>query len=239
VVRSVSAPAIVVLAAAALSGCVSTQTSNARLLLRNERTLASQSSVRVTRSNPDVAVTAVTLIRSGRGTAVVVGLRNLERHPLSDLPIAVGVRERGGREQYLNGGANRPYFDTHVASLASSAAAIWVLTVSSRVARARPFARVGFATLPASTAALTLPRIAAVAVDSARALHVALVNRSGVPQYGLQVYAAATRGGHYVAAGRASLAALAGGARAELRLALVGAPSGAQLQLFAPATIFN
>jgi hypothetical protein len=93
--------------------------------------------------------------------------------------------------------------------------------------------------VPASTTASALPRIEVLAGQSGPGLRVAVLNRSGVPQYDLQVYAAATRGGRYVAAGRASLAALAGGARAHVGVALLGAPTGAQVLLSAPATIFN
>ena len=47
-----------VAAATTLTGCVSTQTKNARTVLVNQRALDSESSVRVTRSNPDVSVQA-------------------------------------------------------------------------------------------------------------------------------------------------------------------------------------
>jgi hypothetical protein len=240
VVRSVRPLGLALLAASALSGCVSTQTKNARTLVINERTLDAQSSLRVTRINPRVAVTTVALIRSRRATALVVRLRNLGRSPLSDLPISVGVLDRSGHRQYLNRGINLPYFNTHVASLGGSSTALWVLTIRSVVAPgSRPFAHVGLPTLPASTTAATLPRIEVLAAHSGRGLRLAVLNRSGVPQYDLQVYAAATPRGRYVAAGRASLAALDGGGRAHVGVRLLGAPSGAQVLLSAPPTIFN
>jgi hypothetical protein len=251
VARSVSPRLAVRLAVAgsaltALSGCVSTQQKNARTVLVNERTLASQSAVSVTRRNPAVAVTAVSLLRSGRSGAVVVEVRNRSARPVSDLPISVGIRTRSGRTTYLNRAANLAYLDTHIASIAAHAGTIWVLTVRrARMLSGRPFAIVGFAHVPASTSQGSLPLIdiatAPARLIGARGgeLRVAVRDASGVPQYALPVYAIALRDGRPVAAGRATIATLEGGARTTLAMKLLGTPVGASMQLSAPPTIFN
>jgi hypothetical protein len=243
-----------------LAGCVSTQTRNARLVIENERTVDSQAPVRVTRLNPQVAVTGVHLIRVSGGAAVAVSLHNLASHPLSDLPISTGIAGRNGTRYYLNRKANLNYFDTHVAALGAGAVTTWVLPLRRiSLPRGRLFAAVGFAKIPASTTARTLPTIdasivvaAAAAAAGARAraggragakagdgLEIAVENRSAVPQMRLPVYAVATKAGRFVGAGRATVAELSGGERRTLRLQLLGTSTGARLELFVPPTIFN
>jgi hypothetical protein len=229
-----------------LCGCVSTQTKNARTLLINQRTLDTETALRVTRADPGIAVTAVALIHSGDGTAVVVRLRNRSGYAVSDLPISVGIRSAGGQRRYLNRTANLGYYDTHVASIAAGGAALWVLTTRDRTPRAvTPFAAVGFADLPASTHARSLPQIRVLAVAGAAAtrsvdaLRVSVFNVSGIPQDGLPVYAVGTRNGRPIDAGSTVLGSLNGGSRTTLALHLLGATTGAHFQFSAPATIFN
>jgi hypothetical protein len=230
----------------ALSGCVTTQQTNARTVLVNERTLESQSAVSVTRPNPAVAVTAVSLLRSGATDAVVVRVRNRSARPISDLPISVGIRTRSGRAIYLNRAANLAYLDTHIASIGAHAGTIWVFTVHrAPVLGGRPFAVVGLARVPATTSQHSLPPIDVAAAPPNRTggrggeLRVAVTDASGVPQYGLPVYAVALRDGRPVAAWRTTIATLDGGARTTLAVKLLGTPIGAAIQLSAPPTIFN
>jgi len=251
------------LAAVALAGCVSTQTKNARTLLVNARTLDAESRVRVTTPDPDVTVSGVQLVRSALGDAVVVTVRNDAAHPVSDLPISVGLRVRGQKPSYLNGAANLPYFATHVTAIEPSATATWVLTIrhtptALHRAGSHLFAVVGEAQRPASTRARSLPRLearlatAATGASGASAsasasapapasgrLVVTVANGSGVPQIGLPVYAVATRAGHVVGAASGSVGELDGGSRARLSLKLFGTTTGATVQLSALPTIFN
>ncbi len=241
--RPLGAIAAAGVAAAGLCGCVSTQTKNARLVLQNERTLAMESSVRVTRTNPDVAVAQVATVRAAGGSAVVVTLRNRSSRPLSDLPIAVRLRLRAGGRTHvsqLNGGANLAYFDTHLASIPAHGTTIWVLDTRRLPPGARPVVKVGLATVPATTRARFLPRLRVRALASGHAgeLSVSVRDLSGVPQYGLPVYAVALRGGRPVGAATASVSTLAPGARTTVHLRLPDSASGA-LELSAPATIFN
>ena len=62
---------------------------------------------------------------------------------------------------------------------------------------------------------------------------------SGVPQYDLDVYAVALRGGRYVAAGRASLEHLGVSKSAHLTLPVTGDAKGTRIHVFAPQTLFE
>jgi len=64
-------------------------------------------------------------------------------------------------------------------------------------------------------------------------------NPTGVPQYKLEVYAWAQKGGRYVAAGHADLSFLNGGDTATVHVPLVGDPRGARIHVEAPPSIFQ
>jgi hypothetical protein len=224
-----------------LSGCVSTQTKNARTLLINQRTIDAEQSVRVKHADPEISVTSVRLIRADHGTAVVVRLRNDAKTAVSDLPISVGVGS-GRARRYLNGAANLPYFSTHIASIGPGQSSLWVLgSVPAPPAHARPFGLVGAATDPVSIHSGSVPqlRVTAGAAAAGGILRAVVSNPTGVPQYGLQVYAVGTRDGRTVAAGSYTIAGLAGGAHDTALVHVTGATTGADFQLLAPATIFK
>jgi hypothetical protein len=234
-----------VLLSAGLAGCVTTQEKNARTLLINARTLASESAVHVRRQNAAVTVVSVGFVPGAAHApgAIAVALRSSSAHALSDLPISIAIASRSGRRVYLNGRANSDYYDAHVPVIPVGARVSWVLPGVSRseLRGGRLFAVVGVAGTPPSTSASVLPRITATAAGQAASdrLPVAIANESSVPQYGLQVYATAIRAGRIVAAARTAIGELDGGARTRVSLPLTGTTAGAAVELFAPPTIFK
>jgi hypothetical protein len=246
VVRSAKATAAIAAAtslAATVSGCVTTQERNSWTLLTNARTLASQKAVHVTRINHGVRVQTVTLVRGGSGAAIVVRLRNLTERPLTDLPISVGIDGAKTTRTYLNRKANLDYYDTHVPAIGAGASAIWVLPLAADQTKlsGRPFADVGFARQPPSTLVQRLPRIAVQQEGASHGaqLRLELSNRSGLPQLGVQVYAVSAHASRYVAAGRASIGDLGGGATSTVGITLRGSPEHGSVELSAPPTIFK
>lgn len=235
--------------AAVLPGCVTTQEKNSWKLLVNARTLAAQKAVRVTHQNPGVRVERVQLVRVGNGRvgAVAVRVRNLTRRPLTDLPISVGVPGPKHAKTYLNDKANIDYYDTHVPAIPAARTTIWVLPVTAKqakdlkVLKGRPFAVVGDATSPASTTVQQLPQIGTAQRGAGFGSHlkVSIDNHSGLPQFGLQVYAVAVKDGAYVAAARKTIRNLGGGASATVGMTLLGNPAHGSVQLSALPTIFH
>ena len=227
-----------------LSGCVTTQQVAARARLVDARIRASQEPLRLTQRNPDVSVTRLSLVRGPAGTAVAVALRDTSARSLTDLPIAVGVMTLAGRKHYLNRAANLDYFDSHVAALAPRRVVMWVFTSARRLAvTGRLFAEVGVSQLAAPPAG-ALPQIEVTRERTAsrsgeRTLRLSVANRSGIPQYGLQVDAVALRRGADVAAGRATVPHLGTHGTATLRLTLLGSLRGATVSLSALPTIFQ
>lgn len=219
--RSAS-PVIVLLAALVLSGCVTTQRRNERYKLRADRTLAGRKAVRVTTATTAVAVERVTALRARRGGAVVVELRNRTARALSDLPISVRVGATA-----LNARAGLGFFQAHVAAIGPHARVSWVFTTRRRIPRGRAGAIVG----PAARTPASLPAI------SARAAVVR--NATGVPQYGLPVYALVRRGGRYVAAGATTVDELGSHGSARVSIPLIGDRRGGAIAYEALPTIFR
>jgi hypothetical protein len=224
-------------AAVLLAGCVTTQDRNTRAKLSAERQIAARTPLRLGARNTEVEVVRSALVRTRGATAVVVELRSRARTPLTDLPIAVGVRTRGGKTPALNGGRNLDWFETHVAALAPGATTTWVFTARRRVpAGARAYARVGVPLTKPTSQASALPHLQASNLGRGR---VRVRNDSDIPQVDLPVYAVARVGGRYVAAGRASIPKLSGNDEATVAVPLVGARDTPQTQVHVLPTIFE
>ena len=225
-----------------LAGCVSTQEKNARARLVAERTLAGRRPLRVVERSSDVRVLRTSLVRGrGRASAIVVELRNRGEEPLTDVPVAVGLRGRDGRRTPLNGGRGLDWFQTHVPAIGGGERVAWVFLTRRPVAAGRPYAIAGAsAGAVTSEASGALPQIAAAVTARGRAVRVALDNRSDIPQYGLQVYAIARdAAGRPVAAGKATVRHLPTHGRASARVALAGAPGRHAVRVRALPTIFE
>jgi hypothetical protein len=250
--------AVASLALLASVGCDSTQDKNARAELQAKRELASRELPAVRRAHPDVRVERVGLVRgAAKGSAaIVVELSSTAAQPLTDVPIAVGVRGRGGR-RLLNAKRNLDWFQTHVPAIPADGTVTWVFKGARDIAAGdRPFAKVG---LPRRlSSASSLPRVDATAEPAAAAVarkpakagkkprtakapaaRVTVDNASDVPQFGLQVYAYARRGNRYVAAGKTEVAELGSGQRRTVAVPLAGAARERSLRVEAIPTIFD
>jgi hypothetical protein len=235
-----------VVALTLLAGCDSTQQQAARARLKAERFIASASPTVVRRSNADVRVVGVMLLRGSAGDAITVRLRSRATQPLNDLPISVGIVARGGRRVYLNAAANVDYFKAHLASIGARGSVTWVFTTPRRLpVSAAPFAVVGARASVPPTAVRALPRIDVAQAQAPTAssrgwrLRVRVSNVSAVPQYELQVYAVGLERGRSVAAGRATIGQLGTGSSQTLSLSLLGDRRPRAVELQALPTIFQ
>ena len=213
-----------------LGGCTTTQQKSARAKVVANRLLAARKPLLVKRANPSVGILRTTIV--GR-RAVVVRLRNRRPQVAEDLPITVGIRHGG----YFNRRGDLDYLETHVPAIAAGGEATWVFTSTRRIgARGTPFARVG-GSAAKPPAALPEVRVSVVAVRGAT-VTARVTNPSDIPQYGLGVFAYATRGGRPVAAGRAVIRHLGTGAATSVRIPVAGSLRGAALHVdAAPSTL--
>jgi hypothetical protein len=241
--RAVLPAALAVMLAAAGAGCDSTEQKAARAHVQAARIIASEHPLLVTHADPRLRILGVTLVRRGTRLAVAVRLRNQISHPLSDVPISVGLRGHG-RTIYLNRAGGLDYFQTHVAEIPARSAVTWVLSTRARRGVAgSPFAIAGRESSPPITTALSIPRIRAVLAGSrlghgAGTIQVTVTNLSAVPQYQLQVYALGQGRAAYSALGSASVPHLGTGSSTTMSIDLIGR-SRARIELEALPTLFR
>ena len=226
------------LAMTALTGCVSTQQRSAWSHLHAQRLLASRLAVRVPSQPSPVAVTSVSVLRSGPASIVVVALRNDAAHPVSDLPISVGTARRGHPGTYLNGAPGSAYFQTHAPALAAHADGVFMLPLPHALPPGRLFARVGARSATGLPPPRRLPRLN-IGVMGGNPPRITVSNPTNVPQEQLEVYVWAAQGSRIVAAGAASLPSLDAGARASVAPPLLGDPSAGVLHVQSNPTIFD
>jgi hypothetical protein len=238
----VAVGAVALLALGALTGCDSTQQKNGRAELKAKRELGSRKLPVPARGNPHVRVVRAALVRGKAGSgAIVVKLRGTGPKPLTDVPIAVGIRGSDGRSRLVNAKRHLNWFQTHVPAIPAGGTVTWVYKGARGVkAGDRAFAKVGVPPRPALSSASSLPEIdAAPAPGHAAKRRVSVENVSDVPQYGLQVYAFAQQGGRYVAAGKTEIEHLGTGQRVTVAVPLTGSVRKRPLRVEAIPTMFE
>jgi hypothetical protein len=229
-------------AVTALAGCDSTQQKNARAELKAKRELGSRELPATARRNPHVRVERVALVRGKAGSgAIVVKLRGTGPKPLTDVPIAVGIRGSDGQSRLVNAKRHLNWFQTHVPAIPAGGTVTWVYKGARGVKGGdRAFAKVGVPAKPVLSSASSLPQIDAAPTSGGGAKRrVSVENVSDVPQYGLQVYAFARRGGRYLAAGKTEIEHLGTGQRVTVAVPLTGSARKQPLRVEAIPTMFD
>jgi hypothetical protein len=190
--------------------------------------------LQITRPSAKVKVTATTIVHDSEGAAAVVTVRNISGTPLRDVPIQITVRNAHGATVYTNAVVGLSPTLASVALIPAHAVQTWIDDqVQATGTPASVSAKVGEGT-PVSG---SIPQLSVVGAHlSESEAEGSLVNHSAVAQQELVVDAVARRGGRIVAAGRAVLASAAAGASTPFQIFFVGDPSGAQLQVSAPAS---
>lgn len=227
--------ATLVFVGAALSGCATTQDANKRASIQADRTLASRKALELHGTDRDVQVVSTTVINGKEGSAVVAVLRNRGSRPVNDLPIEVGPE--GGDP--VNARPNVPYFQSHAPAIPPGEEATWVYVSKDPLGSNRAFVRVGAHPTPPLSTADHVSELDAGGQGDGSSVKADVTNDTGVPQYDLDVYAVARKGGRLVAAGRANLEHLGVTDRAHLTLPVIGDAKGARIQIFAPQTLFQ
>jgi hypothetical protein len=220
--------------ATVVSGCATTQDANKRASINADRILASRQPLDLKGADRDVQVVRTSVINGKDGSAIVVVLRNRGDEPVNDLPIEVGPE--GG--EAVNTRPNVPYFQSHAPAIGPGQKATWVYVSKEPLHSSAAFAKVGTAANP-PTRAGSVSELDTGGSARGSSVRAEVTNDLGIPQYDLDVYAVARRGGRYVAAGRANLEHLGVSKTARFTLPLVGDAKGAHVQIFAPQTLFQ
>jgi hypothetical protein len=224
-----------------LAGCTTTQHEAQRMQVDSARERAAVLTTKVTSANPLVGASVSAAVAQGGKTALIVSVHNSGHKAVTDLPISVGYSLPGRRRVYLNAGAGLYYFQAHLPAIFAGQSRVWVYTANRALPDgARLFADVG--SKPSVPALLTESNVRiGLKLDGSTGtkLQIGLENSTSVPQYQLQLYAYAKRGGRYVAAANHTVTDLGAGSHQNLTLKLVGAAQGATVQVEAIPTILQ
>jgi hypothetical protein len=224
-----------------LCGCQTTMERSAELQRIAKHTVLASQGVSVRRESKSVKVLYGTVVRSGEGTAVVVGVRNTSSRTLENAPIEIAVRDARGRIIYSNDQAGLDPSLTHISELGPGAEGVWVDDqVQATGAPASVSALVGEGSRAPGPAPALSVSAARVTDEGAAGTGASgtVTNRSNVTQEHLVVYALARRGSRIVAAGRAIVPEAPPGAKVPYQVYFVGDPHGARVSASAPATTF-
>jgi uncharacterized membrane protein YgcG len=269
-------PPLTVLALAglltALGGCESTQERSARLEAAAKREKAAhpeqvQHGLSIAHVSTRAHVVSATAVHDSEGAAAAVTVTNTSSRALTSVPIAIAVRDAGGRVVYQNNTPGLESALTAIPSIPAHGTITWVddqvsttsgspAGVSATVGEATPSPGSGGSGGAAGrgsgsggagggggSGGAAEPRIEVRGTRMTEAstgeVSGAVHNASTVVQRRLIVYVLARRGATIVAAGRAELPELVAGASLPFHAFLIGSPAGARLEASAPPSTFG
>ncbi|HEY4428626.1 MAG TPA: hypothetical protein VGN08_10515 [Solirubrobacteraceae bacterium] len=229
-----------VLVALALTGCETTAQKSAKLERAAKRLAAGRqatpAATAVTHPSSIVRVVRASLIRSSEGAAAIVTLRNASSKALTDLPIAITVKDAAGRTLFQNNATGLEAALVSVPSLAPHATVTWVDdqipagaggpgagTVIARVGESRARAK-SIPRLPVTGLHLIEDPTNGIGASGV------VTNGSATSQRSLVVFVLATRGGVIVAAGRAVVPEAPAHSARPFTVFFIGDPHGTRLQ---------
>jgi hypothetical protein len=241
-----------------LSGCASTESESARLGREGAKLVAATGTVGLGAVNQVVHVGQAALVQSEGRTAAAVQLTDTGSLPQAGVPVLIDVLSAKGASLYRNNTQGIEPSLQEMPLLRPHQSAWWVddqvlangtpSSVKVRVGAAKANATAaGYGTgrgtatsKPAppspSPPAGVSPDVQASVTDRGSNLggpylDGTVLNRTGVAQRNMPVFAVALRGARVVAAGRALVPSLAAAGRASFRIYLVGSLAGARIEL--------
>ena len=231
---------MLLVAALAVTGCESTQSTSTRLAKSGKTALKEQAGLKVGAQNPDIEVTQTAVLKDANGIAAVVALKNTSQRSQTQLPVGITIKDAKGAKIYAN---DVPGLDASLTSMAlvpSGVEAFWVDNqILGNGAPKRVDVKVGRAKGPVPRA---IPQIRLTKVHfdkdvSGPFVAGVITNHSKVLQRRLTVFCVARRGGKIVAAGRAVVDKLAPAPTPKpIRFSIyfIGNPTGAKLSFSVP-----
>jgi hypothetical protein len=237
--------ALAALAALALTGCETSAEKSAKLeraALARLPTGAAPSGLKITRASAVLKILSSVVLHDSEGTAAVVTLRNDSSSAQRAVPLAITVRGAGGSTLYSNTGSGLAPSLVTVSYVPAHATTTWIDDqVQAAETPTSLSAEAGEGKRTHGQVPLIEVHRGEIAQEAGGTeIKGTAVNRSKVTQKELVIYAVSAPGGRIVAAGRAVLAELTGGASAPFSILLIGAARGGSgLSLSAPATILR
>jgi hypothetical protein len=226
-----------------VSGCESSQNKSARLAKQGGKAFT-RKGLDVKHENPNVKVTATTVLQDKNGAAAVVELHSTSPTIQVNVPVSIDVLGPGKKSVFKN---DSPGLEPALVSapvLQPNSDFAWVNDQVTPTGPARSVdAKVGRA--PGSRPVAKLPQLDVsppkITTDPVSGVEAAgtVTNRSQVEQRALIIYCVARRGTKVIAAGRSAIARLVPGKRKAYHVYFIGDPSGGKLSVVAPPTVLQ
>jgi hypothetical protein len=236
-----------VLAAAALSACQTTQEKAAIVRKQGEQALAGRHGLQITSINPDVKVLGRSILSDKNGTAVVVELENTGKTDLANVPIAITLADGAGKKVFANDAPGLEPALVSVPLLPRGKDSFWVHNqILSATAPKKLAVRIGkpaAIAVPAQPPHLTLSNVKLDHDSDGAFVHGEVNNRSAIEQKRVTIFCVAKRAGRIVAAGRAVVEKLppAAGLKKPIQFTVyfIGDPAGAKLDFTVPPVVLK
>ena len=236
----------VVLAAAGLSACESTQDKAAKVRAEGDKFLANRHGLEITDVNKDVRVLGKTILTDKNGTAVVVELENRGKADEAQVPIAIKLADASGKKVFANDTPGLEPALVSIPLLPRGKDSFWVHNQVLVTGRPKTLdVKVGAppkVDVPAKPPHITLSDIK-MDHDSDGAFVTGIVhNRSTVEQKRVTIFCVARKDGKIVAAGRAvvdKLPVRATNKPIRFSVYFIGNPAGADLHFTVPPVILR
>jgi hypothetical protein len=225
-----------VLAVTSLTACQSTQDRSAQLEKEGAKTLLSESGLKIDKESTEVKVTSTTLLTDANGSAAVVDLHNSSGENLVEVPILIEVLDAKGKSVYKN---DLPGIEPALAAvpyIPAGGDAEWVndqVLASGKPKSVR--VKVGASTDSYSgempDIEVSEPKVEGDPVSGLEATGT-VVNKTGVDQERLLLYAIGRKGGKVVAAGRGAIEHLKASTKPlHYDIFFIGDPKGTDLEV--------
>ena len=232
-----------VLLAVGLGACQSSQSRSAELEKLGHNVLSKEQGLEITSVNKQVKVVDTAVLSDKNGSAVVVTLKNDSSQGLINTPIAIDVRDAKDKSVFRN---NDPGLEPSLVGVPLMESGQTVDWVDDQVlANGEPKsvkAEVGTTnqTLSSSPPEIDVsePKIQTDPYSGTEAQGT-VVNRSGVDQIKVTLFAVARKGNQIVAAGRGGIKRLLPDKPTDYHIYFIGDPRGADVTVTAPPTVFN
>jgi len=232
--RCLCAAAAGLAAALGLAACESNIDRSAKIAAQGHHAIT-DTQVKVGAVNRGVHVVSTSLVRGDGGAQAVAVRLRADGGAQAAVPVSLTVKGAGGATAYTNGLAGIQPSLQQIALVMPGRDVWWVDDqVSGATGAGSIHVRLGAGRLVRRVPDVTASAVHMTGDSSGRYLTGTLINRSGVAQADLPLFAVALRGGRVVAAGRAiigRLAATPSPVRNAFSLYFVGAPGDAQIDV--------
>jgi hypothetical protein len=229
----------VLLLAATVAGCESTQTKSARLKAKGGKVFQ-EKGLDVKGKNESVKVVQTRVLQDSNGAAAVVVLRSTAPRSMRSVPVEIAVRGASGKTLFRNNAAGIEPSLVGPSLLAPGHDFAWVndqVVASGKVASVKATVGKQKGDLKGSPPKLVVssPRLQ-IDPSSGPEATGTVTNRSKLDQRELTLYCVARKGSRIVAAGRGGIPRIKPGQKRAYQIFFIGNPRGARLTVEAPPT---